>query len=102
MKFADVQNWLDGFGLEVCEGRRRIRGRLFSGVRLEVHARGEVVVIMDPAVEGATPDQRAISFVKDIFDTRVLEAFIPPDRFERIVAGEDAIREEDWVWDDEQ
>lgn len=102
MQFSDVQKWLASFSLEVCEGRKRIRGRLFSGVRLELYVDGEVVLIMDPAVEGSTIQDRVVSFVKDVMDTRVLEAFIPTDRFERVVAGEDAIREEDWVWDDEQ
>lgn len=102
MLFSDVQGWLERFEDEVCGKKKRIRGRTFDGVRMEVYCDGEVVVILNPAVEGEDADDRAVSFVKDCLDPRLLESFIHPARFQKIVAGEDEIREEDWVWSDEQ
>lgn len=102
MFFADVHKWLDQFEIEVCKKRKKIRGRTFTGFHLEIYDEKDVVIVMEPGIEGTTPEDRAKSFVKDIFDDRVLEAFIPYDRFEKIVKGEDEIREDDWLWNDEQ
>lgn len=102
MLFSDVQGWLERLENEVCGKRKRIRGRIFDGIRMEMYCDGEVVVILDPAIEGESLDSRLVSFVKNCVDSRVLECFIKPARFERIVTGQDEIREEDWVWDDER
>lgn len=102
MLYSDVVGWLGRIEQEICGKRKRIRGRVFSGVRMEVYVDGEVVVVLDPAVEGVSPEDRTKSVVKEIFDPRILECFINPARFEKIVKGEEEIGEDDWEWDDEQ
>lgn len=102
MLFSDVQVWLGRLEEEVCGKRKRIRGRIFDGIRLEMYVDGEVVVILNPSIEGESIDSRTVSFIKNCLDSRVLECFIAPDRLKRIVAGQDEIKEEDWVWNDER
>jgi len=102
MDFSQVHDWLDKFEDEVCENKKKIRGRIFSGMRLEIYDRTEVVIVLETAIEGSCPESRTMSMIKEIMDTRVLEAFIPYDRFVNIVNGTDELREEDWRWDDEQ
>lgn len=102
MLFSDVQDWIKRFENEVCGKKKRIRGRIFSGVHLEMYCTGELVIVLEPGVEGNTLEEKTKSAIKEIFDPRVLECFISPARFKKIVAREDEIREEDWVWNDEQ
>lgn len=102
MLFSDVKGWLDRYENEVCGGRKRIRGRLFDGIRMELYCDGEIAISLNPAIEGESLDSRTVSFVKNCLDPRELECFLTPARFEKIVKGEDEIKEEDWVWSDEQ
>lgn len=102
MLFSDVKGWLDRYENKVCVEKKRIRGRLFDGMKMEMYWDGSIVVILNPSIEGENPDSRTVSFVKNCLDHRELECFITPARFEKIVKGEDEIKEEDWVWNDEQ
>lgn len=102
MLFSDVQDWLKRIEEEICGKKKTIRGRVFSGVNMEVYVDGEVVVVLDPALEGVSLDDRTRSLIKEVFDPRILECFIKPDLFQKIVKGEEEIKEEDWIWNDEQ
>lgn len=97
-----LHDWMDKFHDDVVEGKRRIRGFIFCGMHLETHSRDEVVINLHPGVEGNSPEDRANSFLKEVFDDyRYLSAFVPIERMKKIIVGQDCLAETDWVWSDE-
>jgi hypothetical protein len=104
MTWVDIHNWMEKFHSEVVDSNKTIRGFTFIGCHLETWDSSEVVIVLEPGLRGTTPESRANDFgrMTMVEDGRsVLEAFIPYDRFQKIVSGKDQIQEEDWVWSDE-
>lgn len=101
---AQVHDWFNDFSKKFINNRTRIRHHIFSGGHIELHDGRFVTMILEPGIEGPLSDleQRAKSLVKNIFDDRQLICDIPVERFERIVLGEDSLKEEDWFWNDEE
>lgn len=99
--WTTLNNWMDKFHEQVIDNKKVIRGYTFSGLHLEVFSRDDIVISLTTRIQGKTPEDRAKSTIKDIFDHRVLEAIIPIDRFEKIIANQDTVKDDDWVWSDE-
>jgi hypothetical protein len=97
-----INDFLDSIEENIVRPKKRIRGCTFDGFHLEVHSRDNLTLIMNPALQGATVADRAVSLMKEVFADRTLIVDIPTDRFERIVRGEDEIRDEEWFWNDEE
>lgn len=104
MLLSQIHKWLSSFEKKVCAKESRVRGTPIWGVKLEIFDDSEVVVVLQPHLRGNDAESRLNDFYKQILDedpNRVLEAFIPLARFQRIVEGHEEIREEDWFWSDE-
>lgn len=105
MTLAEIHDWFDGFHDHIIEGKVKIRNRIFSGAHLEIFDRNRVLIVMEQGMNvapDASDEQRAVALVKQIFiDDRNLLCEIPTDRFEKIVRGEDTIKDEEWFWSDE-
>jgi hypothetical protein len=99
-----IHDWFDGFCATVINNKTRLRKHIFSGGHIEMHDRKMVTLILEPGIDGPLHDleQRTKSFIKNIFDDRQLICEVPVERFQKIVTGEDAIKEEDWFWNDEE
>jgi|688.fasta_scaffold06007_35 hypothetical protein len=100
---SQIHDWFDRFNEEFINSRARIRKHVFCGGKIELHERKFVSIILEPGVEGPLYDkeQRTRSLIKNIMDDRELICEIPAERFEKIVLGQDSIKEEDWFWNDE-
>jgi hypothetical protein len=94
-----INLFLDGIEENIVQPRKTIRGYTYIGFHLEIHDREVVVIKMTARPNSPSPE---IQFIKSVFDERILIAEIPQERFERIVRGEEEIKEEDWFWEDEE
>lgn len=104
MTWEQINDWFDSFHDEYIEGRKPIRGRSFSGARIEIWNRDNVVIVVhDPYPRGSTEESRATDLVRNIFDSEHQKAFVEIDyaRFQRIVRGEEPLTDKDWIWPDE-
>jgi hypothetical protein len=104
MNWDQINLWFDAFYEEVVEGRVSVRGRTWSGARIEIYGKNDIaVVLLDPRPRGITEQAKAADFVKGIFDNnhKSLHAEIKFDRFQRVINGEEPLTEKDWVWPDE-
>jgi hypothetical protein len=94
-----INLFLDAIEENIVKPKKTIRGYTYMGFHLEIHDRNAVVIKMTARPNSPAPE---IQLVKSIFDDRTLIAEFPQERFERIVRGEDEIREEDWFWQDDE
>lgn len=106
MTLAEINDWFTGFLDTVIEGRVKVRNRIFCGAHIEIFEPEQVSIVMEQGLNvplNASEEQKALDFVKRIFlDDRLLICNIPTERFEKIVRGEDTIKEDDWFWSDEE
>ncbi len=104
MNWNDIHSWLDRFHAEVVEQRKVIRGFIYMGCHLETWEKNEIWVVLEPGARGDTDEARSADMIRSILHdgNRVLEAPIPFERFERIVRGEDTIKDDEWIWSDER
>jgi hypothetical protein len=93
-----INDFLDAIEEKIVKPKKVIRGFTFVGFHLEIMERGMVTIKMTARPNSPSPE---VQFIKSVFDERTLIADIPTERFERIVRGEEEIREEDWFWEDE-
>lgn len=98
-----LHDWMDAYYQDVIDNQKVIRGFTFCSMHLETYSRDEIVISLMPAIQGKTPEDRAKSAIKEIVLTpnQFLEAFIPVERMNKIIAGEDFLHDSDWVWSDE-
>lgn len=103
MQYEALMDWFDKFHREFIESRRVVRGYIYSGAHLEIYDSNEISVIMEVGMKGTNDIDKAKHFVKTVFDKerQQIEAVIPVSRMEKIIAGDDLIRDEDWRWPDE-
>lgn len=104
LTWEQVNTWFDNFYDEYVESKKKVRGRAFSGSHMEVWGDTVVVILHDPYARGEDDDQKALDFVRGIFDenTRTLRAEVSHDRFERVVNGTEPLTDADWAWQDEE
>lgn len=107
MTYDEIHDWFSSFYNEVIEGGVRIRNRKFCGAHLETFNRDMISIVMEQALDvpdGFVDDEmRANALFKNIFiDDRTLICDLSRERFEKIVKGEDTIREDEWFWSDEE
>jgi hypothetical protein len=104
MNWTQINDWFDDFYKEYIEGKKQIRGRAFSGAHIEIFGRDSIVIVVhDPYLRGKDKEQRAWDFVRNAQngETLSLHAEMNYARFEKIVSGEQPLKDEDWVWHDE-
>lgn len=104
MTWDQIHDWYENFYLEVIEGKKPIRGRCFSGSKIEVWGRDNIIIeLHDPFLRGESEDNRALDFVKNLFDQnhQKITAEIDFERFKRVVSGEEPLADADWQWPDE-
>jgi hypothetical protein len=103
MNWEQINDWFDAFYAEYVEGKKPVRGRVFSGGHIEIWGRDSVAIVLhDPYTRGVTNDEKALDFVRNVFDdSRSVHAEINYERFRQIVSGEKPLTNEDWVWHDE-
>lgn len=104
MNWDQINDWFDEFHEEIIEGRVLVRGRSFTGARIEIFGRDDVaIVLLDPRPRGISESSKVADFVKNVFDSehQSLYAEINYERFQRVVSGEEPLTEQDWVWPDE-
>jgi hypothetical protein len=94
-----INQFLDGIEENIVKPKKVIRGYTYMGFHLEIHDRNAVTIKMTARPNSPSPE---IQLLKEVFDGRTLIAEFPQERFEKIVRGEDEIREEDWFWEDEE
>jgi len=104
MDWTQINDWFDSFHDEYVEGKKEVRGRVFSGAHIEIWGGDSIAIVLhDPRLRGTDEDQRACDFVRNAQsgDELSLHAEINYARFEKIVSGEKPLEAEDWVWHDE-
>jgi len=104
MNWSDINDWFDKFYEETVEAKKLVRGRAFSGAKIEIYGRDSIsIVLHNPYTRGITEDEKAIDFVRSIENEDAQEVYTDfnYERFARIVMGEDTIKEDDWIWEDE-
>jgi hypothetical protein len=103
MTLDEINDWFDSFYEETIEAKKPVRGRTFSGARIEIWGRDSIaIVIHDPYPRGTDRDQQAQDFVRNINDENTeLTAEISPSRLKEIIAGTNPLTENDWLWNDE-
>lgn len=104
MTLDQIHAWLDSFEKKTCAKGNLVRGFPIFGVHLQIFDRSEVIVVLQPGLRGDDPESRMNDFCKQMEDEdgdRLLEAFIPIDRFREIVEGRDELVDEDFLWPDE-
>lgn len=105
MTTKELVDWYDKFEVEYVEGRKPIRGTVFSGTKIEIYPSGDVTIEMNfPAVRGKTQEERTVDMIRQIGDenpNRTLFIDMRMDDLEKIVRGEKIIQDSDWTWDDE-
>jgi hypothetical protein len=103
MELKQITDWFDSFYAEYVEGKKLVRGRAFSGSRIEVWS-GDCfcIVLHDPYPRGITPEEKAEDFGRSLQDdARSVHAEINLDRLQKIVSGERPLTNDDWTWQDE-
>jgi len=103
MTWDQINDWWDAFYEEFVEGKKPVRGRAFSGGKIEIWGRDSVAIVLhDPYVRGVDSYQKAVDFVRNVMDNnRSVHAEIDYARFQRVVSGEQPLTDSDWVWQDE-
>jgi hypothetical protein len=103
MTFDQINDWFDSFYEETIEAKKPVRGRTFSGARIEIWGRDSIAIVMhDPYPRGTDRDQKALDFVRNIHDDNTeLTAEINSSRFKEIIEGTNPLTENDWLWKDE-
>ena len=104
MTFEEINNWFDAFYAETVGGKKPVRGRAFSGGKIEIWGKNNIVIVLhDPYPRGATDEGRANDFVRTMFDSEHQQIFAEIDypRFQRVVSGEEPLTDSDWTWPDE-
>lgn len=103
MTFEEINKWFDAFYQETVEAKKPVRGRTFSGSRIEIYGGDSIAIVLsDPYTRGSTMEERALDFARNVFDdNRSVHAEINYERFQRVVSGEQPLTDEDWVWSDE-
>ena len=104
MNWDQINLWFDNFYNEVIEGKKLVRGRAFTGAHIEIYGKDSIaVVVTHPRIRGTTENEKAVDFVRSISNEDAQEVYtdFDEDRFTKIVNGEDTIKEEDWIWNDE-
>jgi hypothetical protein len=113
MNWETITNWFDKFHDETIEGRLPVRGRVYSGAKIEIWGKNDIVIVLvDPRLRGATitffydsafNSGRALDMVKTSLaeSDSSLYAEIKYDRFQRIVSGEEPLTDSDWIRSDE-
>ena len=103
MELKQMTDWFDSFYAEYVEGKKLVRGRTFSGSRIEVWG-GDCfcIVLHDPYPRGITAEEKAEDFGRSLEDdARSIHAEINLDRLQKIVSGKQPLTNEDWIWSDE-
>lgn len=103
MTWDEINDWFDAFYAEYVEGRKPVRGRVFSGSHIEIWGRNSIAIVLhDPYPRGQNEEQKALDFVRTMNDNNVnVQAEIDYGRLDRIIKGQETLTEDDWVWDDE-
>lgn len=103
MNWDQINDWFDSFYAEYVEGKKPIRGRTFSGGRIEIWGRDSIAIVLhDPYLRGLDSYQRAEDFVRNVHDdNQSIHAEINFDRFQKVVSGEEPLTDQDWAWHDE-
>lgn len=103
MNLKQITDWFDTFYTEYVEGKKLVRGRAFSGSHIQIWSGDSFVIVLhDPYIRGTNEDEKATDFVRGLNDdVRSVLAEINLERFEKIVSGEQPLKNEDWVWQDE-
>ena len=104
MTWEEMNDWFDAFYKETVETKKIIRGRAWSGSHIRIWSRNSIsVVLYDPYLRGSTEESKAVDFIKNLVDPdhQEIHAELTYDRFKKIVSGEDSLKNEDWVHNDE-
>lgn len=104
MNWEQINEWFDAFHDEYVEGKKLVRGRAFSGAKIEIYGRDSIAIVLHgPYLRGTTQDEKAVELVKNIFDQehQSIQAEINYERFQHIVNGEHPLTDVDWFWLDE-
>jgi len=104
MTLEQINTWFDAFYTEYVEAKKTVRGRAFSGSRIEIWGSDSYAIVLhDPYPRGITETAKATDFVKNVFDSdhQEIKAEIDLERFRQIVSGEKPLTDEDWIWPDE-
>lgn len=99
-----INEWFDSFYKETIEDKKLIRGRAFSGGRIEIWSRRCIVIVLHhPYLRGKTLEDKSLDLVKNIFDKgqEDVRAEISCERFEKVISGEEPLTDKDWRWSDE-
>lgn len=98
-----INQWFDKFYDNVVEGRKVVRGRSFTGAKIEIYGHNDIAIVLEnPRVRGNTEDEKVEDFVRSYeTDCVTLTAELNLDRFEKLVGGQIELVDSDWVWNDE-
>ena len=103
ISFKKVLDWFDSYYDDVIETKKRIRGKIFCGCRIEIHGVKHICIVHELGVDGESKDERETSFVKNIvYDDRQLIIEWTTEDFVKVVEGEKNILESDYFWSDEE
>lgn len=98
-----ISDWLDSFYASYIEAKVPIRGRTFSGLKIEIYEENMIaVVVTDPYLRGTTEVEKSFDFVRSIHDAnRTLTAELDKNKLISLINGTYQLSDSDWVWDDE-
>lgn len=104
MNWDEITDWFDKFYAEYVEGKKLVRGRAFSGGRIEIYGKDDISIVLNiPYLRGETEEEKAAEIIRTKFDkdSQSVHAEFDYERFKKIVSGEQPLAEEDWFWHDE-
>jgi hypothetical protein len=103
ISFKQVLEWFDRYYNDVVESKKKIRGKVFSGCRIEIHGIHHIGILHEVGVLGKNQDEREVNFVKNVlFEDRELILEYTTEDFKKIVNGEKTIQDGDYFWSDEE
>jgi hypothetical protein len=103
MNWDQINDWFDAF-YDATVGKKPVRGRIFSGGKIEIWDRDNVAVVLTgPMPRGSTDESRAADFIKNVFDEdhQEISAEMNYARFQKVLSGEQPLTDEDFIWPDE-
>lgn len=98
-----LTDWLNSFHDSHIKTKKPIRGRTFSGLKMEIYGDNIVTVVLtDPFLRGTTQDQKNYDFVRNLYEQNIsLITELDEQKLISLINGTYQLTDKDWSWNDE-